>query len=74
MADDDPERAAVLRAIRDDTTRSVKQTLLACLLLIAIRRRQRVTVAWSAALGATVAHYWGDLTSLVAHLSSAVFH
>jgi hypothetical protein len=51
---DDAALEVIRRAIPEGTNRSVKETLCACLLMLAARRRLAVPVASAFALG----HYW----------------
>ena len=64
---DDAALEAVRQVVRPGTTSSLKQTICACLLIIAARRRRAVSVVAISVAVATV-HYWHVLASLLGHL------
>lgn len=70
----DPELEIVRLAVQNETDRSLKRTILTCLLIMAARRRRvKAAVASGLAGGLALAHWWHPLwllLSRIIHLSA----
>jgi hypothetical protein len=81
VAEDDPELETVRRTVTADTTKSIKRTLLTCLLIRAVRRsdtpphdgassarRRKATVISIVVLALGVLRWWHVIVSALRHL------
>jgi len=64
---DDAELEIIRRAITPETSRSVKQTVLSCFLLRAVRRRKVASSTVVAGMLACV-KYWHAISTVIGHL------
>jgi hypothetical protein len=67
MTNHDAEIEAICRVVQSDTNRSVKRTILACLLILATRRRMKFASVASLVGGVAIAHYCYPIARLLVH-------